>query len=80
ASAKADALKTLEDAFAVDHAPQITAFNDVITNDLSTKTASELQSPGGKEALRKQLIADFNGRLAEPPHVIWIYFTDFVMQ
>jgi flagellar basal body-associated protein FliL len=79
---KADgaALTKLQTDFAAENAATINAFNDVLTTDVSTKSASDLATAQGKEALRQQLIKDFNSRLAGPPPVLYIEFTDFVMQ
>lgn len=85
--AKGPALKTLEDTFAADNTAALAAFNDVVTTDVSQKTPQELSSANGKEALRQQLIKDFNARLAPPAKpgdpqakVLWVEFVDFVMQ
>ena len=86
---KADgaALKKLQDTFVSDNPAALAAFNDVVTTDVSQKTPQELSSADGKEALRQQLIKDFNTRLAPPAKpgapqskVLWVEFVDFVMQ
>ncbi|MBV9120935.1 MAG: flagellar basal body-associated FliL family protein [Chloroflexi bacterium] len=78
--AKGDALKKLQDTFAADNVSTISAFNDVVTTDVSQKTAQDLASADGKEALRQQLLKDFNSRLAGGPQVLYVEFVDFVMQ
>ncbi|MFI5268206.1 MAG: flagellar basal body-associated protein FliL [Chloroflexota bacterium] len=85
--AKGEALKKLQDTFVTDNPAALAAFNDVVTTDVSQKTPQELATPDGKEALRQQLIKDFNNRLAppakpgDPPSkVLWVEFVDFVMQ
>ncbi len=80
AKAKGDAQAKLQTAFAADNAGTLDAFNDIVTTTVSAKTASELASPQGKEALRQDLIAKFNQALAGHGKVTWIDFTDFVMQ
>jgi flagellar FliL protein len=86
AKAKGEALKKLSDTFSADNTAALAAFNDVLTTDLSMKTPQELATPDGKEALRQQLIKDFNSRLApakpgDPPlQVLYVEFVDFVMQ
>jgi flagellar basal body-associated protein FliL len=54
---------------------------------VSQKSPQELASADGKEALRQQLIKDFNSRLAPPAKpgdpalkVLWVEYVDFVMQ
>jgi hypothetical protein len=78
--ASGDALKTLQTSFNADHPALIDSFNDVLTTDVSQKSAQELGTDQGKEALRQQLIRDFNARLASGPPVLYVEFTDFVMQ
>jgi hypothetical protein len=85
--AKGDALKKLQDTFVSDNPAALAAFNDVVTTDVSQKSPQELATPDGKEALRQQLIKDFNTRLAPPAKpgdapskVLWVEFVDFVMQ
>ena len=87
AKAKGENLKKLQEAFTADNPALISAFNDVLTTDVSQKSPQELTTPEGKETLRKQLIADFNARLAPPAkpgeesaHVVYVNFVDFVMQ
>jgi len=79
--AKGDSLKKLQDTFATDNQAMVAAFNDVVTTDVSQKTPQELATNDGKEALRKQLIGDFNSRLAAgAPPVLYVNYVDFVMQ
>ncbi len=85
--AKGDALKKLQDGFSADNTAALSAFNDVVTTDVSQKSPQELATAEGKEALRTQLIKDFNGRLAPPAKpddpalkVLWVEYVDFVMQ
>ena len=85
--AKGEALKKLEDTFTADNTAVLAAFNDVVTTDVSQKTPQELSTVDGKEALRKQLVKDFNARLAPPPKpgdpqnkVLYVNFVDLVMQ
>src|SRR5579883_380571 len=66
AKAKGEALKKLQDTFAADNPAAAAAFNDVVTTDVSQKSPQELATADGKEALRQQLIKDFNARLAPP--------------
>lgn len=85
--AKGDALKKLEDAFTADNPAVAAAFNDVLTTDVSQLTPQQLATDDGKQALRQQLIKDFNSRLAPPEkpgdpqlRVLWVEYIDFVMQ
>ena len=87
AKAKGEALKKLQDTFTADNTAALAAFNDVVTTDVSQKTPQELATADGKEALRQQLVKDFNARLAppakagDPPQrVVYVEFVDFVMQ
>ena len=74
------ALTKLETDFAAANSATISAFNDVLTTDVSQKSANDLATAQGLESLRQQLIKDFNSRLAAPPPVLYVEFTDFVMQ
>ncbi|HEX6511440.1 MAG TPA: flagellar basal body-associated FliL family protein [Chloroflexota bacterium] len=78
--AKGDALKKLQDGFTGDNPAALAAFNDVLTTDVSQKTPQELGTPEGKDALRKQLIDDFNTRLGGNLKVLYVEYVDFVMQ
>jgi len=78
--AKGEPLKKLQDTFVTDNPAAVAAFNDVLTTDISQKTPQELATAEGKEALRGQLMKDFNGRLAGQLKVLYVEFTDFVMQ
>ncbi len=85
--AKGEALKKLQETFVAENPAALAAFNDVLTTDVSQKTPQELASAEGKEALRTQLIKDFNARLAPPAkpdeaalRVLYVEFLDFVMQ
>ena len=87
AKAKGEALKKLQDTFTSDNTAALAAFNDVVTTDVSMKTPQELSTADGKEALRQQLVKDFNARLAPPAkpgtpqsQVLYVEFLDFVMQ
>lgn len=87
AKAKGENLKKLQETFADDSSAVVAAFNDVLTTDVSQKTPQELATTEGKEALRQQLIKDFNARLAGPSKpgepevkVVYVNFLDFVMQ
>lgn len=81
AKAKGDALTKLQAAFAAEHQPSLSAFNDILTTTVSSKTAAELATTQGKEALRQELIAKFNQALAgSSEHVTYVIFSDFVMQ
>jgi len=81
AKANGAALKKLEDAFTADNAGALTAFNDILTTTVSNKTAADLATPQGKEALRQELIGKFNQALAgTSQRVTYVSFDDFVMQ
>lgn len=78
--ANGDGLKKLQDSFNADNPALVNSFNDVLTSDVSQKSSQDLGSDQGREALRQQLIKDFNGRLASGPPVLYVEFIDFVMQ
>jgi flagellar basal body-associated protein FliL len=85
--AKGEALKKLQDTFTTDNTAALAAFNDVVTSDVSQKSPQDLATPDGKEALRQQLVKDFNARLAPPAKpgaapqkILYVEFVDFVMQ
>lgn len=81
AKAKGEALTKLQQEFAGSHAGAIAAFNDILTTTVSSKTAADLATPQGKEALRQELISKFNGALAgSNDRVSYVLFSDFVMQ
>ena len=81
AKAKGDALTKLETAFAADNTAAMSAFNDVLTTSVSSKTAADLATVQGKEALRQELISKFNQALAgSSERVTYVTFSDFVMQ
>ncbi len=81
AKAKGDALSKLEAGFVADHPGTLAAFNDILTTSVSSKTAGDLATPAGKEALRQELITKFNAALAgSQERVSYIIFNDFVMQ
>jgi Flagellar basal body-associated protein FliL len=78
--ANGDGLKKLQDTFIADNPALVNSFNDVLTTDVSQKSSQELGTDQGREALRQQLIRDFNARLASGPPVLYVEFVDFVMQ
>jgi len=81
AKAKGADLKKLEDAFTADNTGALTAFNDILTTTVSNKTAADLATAQGKEALRQELIGKFNQALAgTTQRVTYVSFDDFVMQ
>ena len=81
AKANGAALTKLNQDFAAGHAGATSAFNDILTTTVSSKTAADLATPQGKEALRQELISKFNGALAgSNDRVSYVLFSDFVMQ
>lgn len=83
AKAKGDSLTKMEASFAGDNAGTLSAFNDIMTTVVSSKTAADLATPQGKESLRQELVSRFNQALAaggSKQHVTYIIFSDFVMQ
>lgn len=81
--AKGPALKTLQDDFAAQNVGTLGAFNDILTSTVSSRTAADLASTQGKEALRTELITKFNSALAggtSKERVTYVIFSDFVMQ
>jgi len=81
AKAKGDALKKLQDAFQTEHPAALSAFNDILTTTVSSKTAADLATTQGKENLRQELISKFNQALAgSSDRVTYVIFADFVMQ
>lgn len=73
-------LTQLQTTFNTDNQNLVTAFDDVITNDVSTMTSKQLSTTAGKQALRQELMRDFNARIAKGPAVVYVSFADFVMQ
>ena len=55
------------------------AVRDAVIGVLSSKQFAELTKPGGKEKLKKQIIAAANKRL-EGCQAVDVYFSDFAMQ
>ena len=53
--------------------------NDAIITLLSSKTFEDVYTSEGKDALRDEIMATVNEKLPEY-HVIYVYFTEFVMQ
>jgi flagellar basal body-associated protein FliL len=53
--------------------------NDIIITLLSNKDFSAVYTSEGKENLRQEIMQAVNSRLSEY-HVIYVYFTEFVMQ
>lgn len=53
--------------------------NDCIVTLLSTKEFEDVYTAEGKDALRNEIINAVNSRLPDY-HVIYVYFTEFVMQ
>jgi flagellar basal body-associated protein FliL len=81
AKAKGDALTKMQAAFATENQSALSAFNDVLTTTVSSKTAADLATTQGKEALRQELITKFNQALAgSSERVTYVTFSDFVMQ
>src|SRR5581483_11061722 len=67
--------------FADDHAPLLSAFNNIMTSTLDTKDALALTSPEGRDQLKRELIAAFNRQLAgTSDRVTDILFVDYVLQ
>ena len=81
ANANGANLAKLQTTFAANNTATIEAFNDILTTDVSQKSPADLATEQGKEALRQQLVKDFNSRLAQgQAPVLYVAFTDFVMQ
>lgn len=81
--AKGEALKKLQEEFQTEQIGAMGAFNDILTTTVSSKTAPELATTQGKEALRQELISKFNRALVasgSKDHVTYVSFSDFVMQ
>ena len=81
--AKGEALKKLQDDFAAENAGTLAAFNDILTTTVSSRTAADLSTTQGKEALRTELISKFNKALSvggSKERVTYVIFSDFVMQ
>jgi len=53
--------------------------NDIIITKLSTQTFESVYTAEGKEALRQMIMDTINKQLPEQ-HVIFVYFTEFVVQ
>ncbi|NPV53685.1 MAG: hypothetical protein HPY71_09190 [Firmicutes bacterium] len=58
---------------------KLVRMRDVVINVLTSKTLSELDSPKGKEELRRELVQAFNSNL-DTGKVRNVFFTDFVIQ
>ncbi|GEM_PF-1366119 len=81
AKARSDQLSKLQAQFADDHAPLLSAFNNIMTSTLDTKDALALTSPEGRDQLKRELIAAFNRQLAgTSDRVTDILFVDYVLQ
>lgn len=81
--ASGEALKKLQDDFAAENVGTLSAFDDILTTTVSSRTAADLASSQGKEALRTELISKFNQALASggsKERVTYVIFSDFVMQ
>jgi flagellar basal body-associated protein FliL len=81
--AKGEGLKKLQDDFAAENAGTLAAFNDILTSTVTSRTAADLSTTQGKEALRTELISKFNKALAaggSKERVTYVIFSDFVMQ
>jgi flagellar FliL protein len=55
------------------------AIRDAVIEVLSSKRFAELAQPGGKEKLKKEIVAAVNKRL-EGCQAVDVYFSDFAMQ
>ncbi len=54
-------------------------FRDAIISEVSGRTSVEIQSPEGKERLKRDLIRRINGLLDSPSAISSVYFPDFVV-
>lgn len=68
-----------EEEFKADIASKIAVINDIIIQMLASQTYDSVYTAEGKEALRNKLMETINGQLPEH-RVIYVYFTEFVVQ
>lgn len=60
--------------------PRLPIFKDTILSLLSSKSAEEINTPEGKENLKKELIVRLNDYTPQEHQVREVYFTDFIVQ
>ena len=81
--AAAPAAISPKDEFLTEYKDELNAklpvINDVIITLLSTKEYQDVYTSEGKEALRQEIMQAVNSRLHDH-QVIYVYFTEFVMQ
>jgi flagellar basal body-associated protein FliL len=66
-------------AFNEDFAKKAPIINDVIIGTISNKTFEEVYTAEGKNSLKKEIIETLNTKIPEF-RVIFVYFTEFVLQ
>lgn len=70
---------TYADRFKQELEPKRPLIDDTIITLLSSKTFDQVYSSGGKEQLRKEIMALLNSRMPEY-RIIFVYFTEFTVQ
>jgi flagellar basal body-associated protein FliL len=75
----AEEKKTFITSFTDDLNTRLPVINDVIITLLSSQTFESVYTAEGKEKLRKTIMDTINTQLPEH-HVIFVYFTEFVVQ
>jgi flagellar FliL protein len=74
-----EAKKTYETTFNEELKTRLPVMNDAIITLLSAKTFEQVYTAEGKEKLRREITLNVNERLPEYK-VIYLYFTEFVVQ
>jgi flagellar FliL protein len=75
----AEEKKVFLDEFNAEITGILPVINDIIITSLSTQTFESVYTAEGKEKLRKQIMDTINQQLPEQ-RVIFVYFTEFVVQ
>jgi flagellar basal body-associated protein FliL len=79
AGAAAAPVMTYADRFKQELEPKRPLIDDTIITLLSSKNFDQVYSAGGKEELRKEIMAMLNSRMPEY-RIIFVYFTEFTVQ
>ncbi len=79
AEAGAAPVMTYADRFKQELEPKRPLIDDTIITLLSSKNFDQVYSAGGKEELRKEIMAMLNSRMPEY-RIIFVYFTEFTVQ
>ena len=77
---KGEAVKLAQEHFAGEMSAYSAIIEDRVIAVLSSKTASEIVTAAGKEALKQDLISKMNAALHDEEQVVNVYFTSFIVQ